>query len=233
MIKFVFFDFANTLVYKPDVFKGFQKFVAVNFEKEIGLEKVKTAHDSARESIVFPDKTSETFYSDFNKSVLVELGIEGVSRGQLTELFQELKGLQWRAFSDTGILKDFALPKAILSNWDECLEQYVHELTPYEFEFIMGSFSIGLSKPDQKFYEAALNKLKNSYDLKPANILMVGDSPKLDIAPAEKLGMHAVLIDREAQFPNYAGLMITSLEELPDLIRKVDEGTLASSASIQ
>jgi FMN phosphatase YigB (HAD superfamily) len=223
MIKFVLFDFANTLVYKPDVFKVFQSFIQDNYNHELSLEYVKAVHDKVRESIVFPDKTSEEFYLGFNEMVLKELDVNDVSTSDLKKLFTQLRELKWKAFSDSTVLKDFLLPKAVLSNWDECLELYVKELTPYDFEFAMGSFTTGVSKPDTKFYQAALDKIREFHNFNAENILMVGDSPNLDIEPALKIGMKAVLIDRERQFKNYPGIIIDSLHKLSNLINKLNE----------
>lgn len=227
MIKFVLFDFANTLVYKPDVFKVFQNFILDNYNQEFSLEEVKKVHDEIRESIVFPDKTTEEFYLGFNDSVLKALGIESASKDDLRTLFRDLRELKWKAFPDSIVLEDFLLPKAVLSNWDECLEDYVKMLTPYNFEFAMGSFSTGVSKPDKKFYQTALDKIQEFHKVDAQNVLMIGDSPNLDIEPALNLGMKAVLIDREGQFKResyrYGGIIIDSLYKLPELINKLNE----------
>ncbi len=225
MIKFVLFDFANTLVYKPDVFKIFQNFILATYKKDLTLEQIKKTHDNLRESIVFPDKTTEEFYLGFNENVLKELGIDQASKTELQKLFRDLRELKWKAYEDTWVLKDFGLPKAVLSNWDECLEQFVNELTPYNFEFTMGSFSTGFSKPDLRFYQTALDKILGSHDINVDNILMIGDSPHLDIDPAKNIGMHAALIDREGQFSKYPVIIIDSLEKLPELINKINEIT--------
>lgn len=226
MIKFVLFDFANTLVYKPDVFKVFRDFISMTYKKDLSLEHIKAVHDCVRESVVFPDKTTEEFYLNFNKIVLNELEIDEPSQNELKKLFTELRELKWRAFDDAQVLKNFNLPKAILSNWDECLESFVKELTPYNFEFVMGSFSAGVSKPSKKFYQKALDKISELGNFNADNILMVGDSPHLDIEPALNLGMNAVLIDRVGQFRKHEGIIINSLEKLPSLISKLNEPTL-------
>jgi putative hydrolase of the HAD superfamily len=72
------------------------------------------------------------------------------------------------------------------------------------------SDQIGISKPNPKLYGAALRAL----DLRPAEVMYVGDSPAHDIAPPKALGMIAVFCSRASRYrlegtgiaPNHAVL---------------------------
>ncbi|MFN0060508.1 MAG: TIGR02253 family HAD-type hydrolase [Planctomycetota bacterium] len=55
------------------------------------------------------------------------------------------------------------------------------------------SHQIGISKPNVKLYQRACGDL----NLKPAECMYVGDNPTLDIEPAKRIGMVAVLVKRE------------------------------------
>jgi putative hydrolase of the HAD superfamily len=58
------------------------------------------------------------------------------------------------------------------------------------------SDEIGISKPNPKLYETALNRL----DLQAAEVMYVGDSPAHDIAPAKSLGMITTFARRASKW---------------------------------
>ncbi|NIO23144.1 MAG: HAD-IA family hydrolase [Candidatus Aenigmarchaeota archaeon] len=58
------------------------------------------------------------------------------------------------------------------------------------------SFETGLLKPDIRAFEDVLKNL----NIRPEEAMMVGDNLTVDIVPAEKLGMKAVLIRRKNEF---------------------------------
>jgi putative hydrolase of the HAD superfamily len=72
----------------------------------------------------------------------------------------------------------------------------------------------GVSKPDPRFFLGALEHVGAT----PAAALMVGDRVDNDYEPARGVGMHAVLIDREARASDLDVCRIESLAELPGLI---------------
>ena len=70
-----------------------------------------------------------------------------------------------------------------------------------------------LSKPDPEFYNFVLNSL----NCEPDQILYVGDSIKLDIEPAQKLGINTLLIDRQ-NFYLKNDFLISNLEEIKNYL---------------
>ena len=68
-------------------------------------------------------------------------------------------------------------------------------------------------KPELKFYQTAIEKL----EIEASEILYIGDSLKLDIIPAKKLGMNTLLIDRDNIYPN-SEKRISSFKELKKYI---------------
>jgi putative hydrolase of the HAD superfamily len=58
------------------------------------------------------------------------------------------------------------------------------------------SDEIGISKPNPKLYETALNRL----GLQAAEVMFVGDSPAHDVAPAKSLGMITTFASRASKW---------------------------------
>ena len=78
---------------------------------------------------------------------------------------------------------------------------------------MFAGFAEGIAKPDVRLFERALERA----GVPASETVFVGDSPSLDIRPARSVGMRAVLIDRDADFPDFSGEVIRSLTELTAL----------------
>jgi putative hydrolase of the HAD superfamily len=101
------------------------------------------------------------------------------------------------------------LPLGIISNWDTSIHAHVRErLVGLNFDHIIGSSGSALEKPDRRIYELALDRAGVS----AAEVLYVGDSIRLDVAPAMAVGMKAILIDRDGLFPGFPGRIGSLLE---------------------
>jgi FMN phosphatase YigB (HAD superfamily) len=211
-IKHIVFDVAGTLLYKPKLI-------------DIILEVLKTAgysvshkeiifkHKLVTEMMLFPDKTSISFYEHFNSELLLALGI--LPKKELVQnIFKSCNYLSWEAYEDTKCIQNLSLPKSIFSNWDETLKGKLEIQFPKQFQNIFGSASSGLRKPTLEFYQFLISKL----DCEAKNILYIGDSLRLDIVPAAHLGINAVLIDRDNIYPNAGVPKIKSMEEIKNWI---------------
>jgi FMN phosphatase YigB (HAD superfamily) len=211
-IKYIFFDVANTLLYKPDVFLNISKI----FQKhglQIEKSEIISKHKALSEIIEFPDKTSQEFYNKFNTNFLFLLGIIP-SQQLIDEIFFSCKNLPWIPFEDTIVLNQISMKMGIISNWDLSLSDKLMSCFNFNFDQIIGSASNGLKKPSVEFYKFAIQKV----NIKPENILYIGDSLNLDIKPALEVGMNAVLIDRDNFYKNYNGLKISNLNQLNKFI---------------
>lgn len=210
--KYIFFDVAQTLLHKPAVFARMHEVLGcAGYSVDIAL--LKRNHKLLSEAIRFPDKTSSDFYLHFNSELLYSLGI--IPEKELLEsLFKSCTYLPWEKFEDTSVLNSISLRMGIISNWDNSLEEKLKQYFTVDFFRIVASQVVGVAKPSDAIYELAIREL----DAEPADIVFVGDSIKLDIAPAIRAGITAVLIDRENIYPGYQGLRIKSLNELPKLI---------------
>jgi len=61
------------------------------------------------------------------------------------------------------------------------------------FKFLITPEDTGIMKPSEKYYTEAMKKL----NLSPPEILVVGNSEELDIAPAQKLGIKTLIFNFE------------------------------------
>lgn len=205
---FVFFDVANTLLYKPQVYK--QLFAIIEKENvNVQFNDVVVHHKRLSEIIKFPDKTNSEFYSFFNAELLLGLGIEPTEK-LLDSLFNACTYLPWERFPDCDFIDQMDLPKGIISNWDVSLKDKIPDFFKTSFEPIIGSQEYGFSKPDPRIFEFAKSKLTSTYD----KIIYVGDSIKLDVLPAKNTGFIPILIDRNNIYPYFNGNKITTLHEL-------------------
>ena len=102
-----------------------------------------------------------------------------------------------------------------VSNWYWSLNNYLdnHGIGAY-FEAVITSAQIGYRKPHPKIFEHAL-ALAN---VKPEEVVMVGDSYESDVLGAQGVGIRAVLLDRWGVPPEADCPVISSLSELPDTL---------------
>ncbi len=77
------------------------------------------------------------------------------------------------------------------------------------FEMVLTSYEEHHVKPDHHMFKTLIERS----GVRPEEMLFVGDSISSDMAPAESMGMHTILIDREGKFPDFPR-RITSLTEL-------------------
>ncbi len=196
--RIILFDAANTLIYKPTLYYKIQSVLA-KYSYEIEEEKLQYHHKLLSEIINFPDRTSKEFYKDFNTELLLSLGIIP-SEEILNEIFTACSYLEWKAFDDLFILHELPVKKAVLSNFNSNLGNILERLVGKNiFSEIIISENENFRKPSLEFYELALKKL----NVDPEEVLYIGDSLKLDIIPAKKLGFKTLLIDRQNIFSNF------------------------------
>jgi len=192
MIEYVLFDAANTLIHKPELWTKFNE-VLTEHDYNVNLEELKLKHKLLSEYIKFPDVTSESFYNKFNTELLNSLGIME-SKALLSDLFQNCKYLPWVAFEDTSYISSLKCDTGVLSNFNSGLTKILKtELPLVDFKHVFISEEEKVYKPNLKFFEIAINKI----GLEPSKILYIGDSLKLDVMPALKMGLNVKLIDRD------------------------------------
>jgi len=170
-------------------------------------------HTLLMEAIEFPDRTNSEFYRGFNAAMVRGLGVVPTPE-LLDELFAASTYQPWVPYVDTSAIDRLKLPRGVLSNWDATLKEKLAGLLGTEFQWVLGSAEQSVRKPDPAFFRL----MSETTGLRPREIAYVGDSMRLDIEPAVKLGFHAILIDRKSLFPHSPLPRITSLEQLESLL---------------
>jgi FMN phosphatase YigB (HAD superfamily) len=211
MIQYIFFDVAGTLLGKPTLYSIIQNTLR-DFGHEVGLDEIKNKHKLLSEVIHFPDRTDMAFYEKFNSELLYLLGIVP-EEALVNSIFKKCTYLPWQAFDDTQILKELPLPMGVISNFNTSLKDKLKQFFGPVFQDVLVSEELGVAKPNIEFYQKALEKIP--FDAH--EVLYVGDSIKLDLEPASKLGFKVLIIDRDNFYPNSKN-KISSLTEITQFI---------------
>ncbi len=208
MIKYIFFDVSGTLLGKPSLYLNIQNILS-DCGFNVALKEIENKHKILSEIIYFPDRTDELFYNEFNSELLFSLGIIPTDK-LLSQVFENCTYLPWKEFEDTKILSELLLPMGIISNFNSTLREKLNFFFGPIFNDILVSEELGVSKPNVEFYKRALMKIP----FEANEVLYVGDSLKLDILPAQSVGMNALLIDRLGLFTSSQTPRVESLLDL-------------------
>lgn len=211
-IRAIFFDVAHTLLDKPGVLVSMRDALALH-GLDVPLDELRFRHSLMMEAIVFPDRTDSDFYRSFNAAVIRALGAVPTP-AMLDAVFAAATYQPWVPFDDARSIGRLALPRGILSNWDHTLEEKLGDFEDCHFDWVLGSSRQGSRKPDPAFFRL----IPECTGLSPGEIAYVGDSMRLDIEPATRLGLRAILIDRNALFPHATVPRIVTLDELEDVL---------------
>jgi putative hydrolase of the HAD superfamily len=113
---------------------------------------------------------------------------------------------------------------ALVSNFDQWLHDILdaHGLSAF-FDTVVVSAEVGVQKPDLEIFALSCARLNR----RPGDCVFVGDSITVDVRGSAAAGMSPVLIDRYGRCVDFAGPRITSLDELPALLRHVHCGPTA------
>jgi HAD superfamily hydrolase (TIGR01549 family) len=111
-----------------------------------------------------------------------------------------------------GALRGAGLRLGLISNTSRDLGAFVRHFA-LDVDAWIASGSYGKVKPSPLIFRAALELV----GCEPQAALMVGDSPRDDVAGARAVGIRALLLDRAGRFPDEPE-RIESLAELPGLL---------------
>lgn len=158
---------------------------------------------------------SRRFWLGTYTEMLEQLGIRPAD-GLIDRLFERFtQTSNYRLFDDVlpvlRRLRASGRSLGIISNFEAWLPAVLERLGVGELmaaSVISGL--VGIEKPDPRIFRLAMERT----GVEPAEAVHVGDSPSFDTAPAEALGMGAVLLDRRRRYPDHAGARIESLYEL-------------------
>jgi len=146
------------------------------------------------------------------------LGIEDVELSVVRAAM--LAALHFEAFPDAAPALEELRARDVrvvaASNWDSSLPEVLGRTGLADLlDGVVSSAAAGAAKPDRRLFEAALTLAQ----VPAQEALHVGDRLDKDVDGARALGMHAVLIARDGEPAESAGVpVIRTLAELPSLV---------------
>lgn len=224
MIKAVFFDVGNTLLFPyPSVSEVCRQVLARSgHERELeDIDRYIPLVDAYYEDTYRAD---DTFWTSEHRTSEVwvgmysllcrELGIEEDAEKLARDVYDEFgDSSRWRAYDDVlpafQRFSDRGARLGVISNWDDRLEDILKGMGLAKMlDVIVSSASVGMHKPDPRIFEHACEMI----GVAPAEAVHVGDHHYADILGASSVGMTPVLIDRQRAHENDSA--ISTLDSL-------------------
>ncbi len=205
--ELVIFDFWNTLAFAADYDP--QKFFARLGDFSITIKgKAETESFSRAFSKMMCFARG---WDDFSGQLLKEFGKNQRAEdiGRFADFLRD--NVAYKIYDDVEAVSNLPYKKSILTDSAKFL---VESADLQGFGEIFTPAETGSLKPDPKVFL----KVLESFGVSAAKTVMVGDDPERDIAPAQKLGIKTILIDRKNKFPNSPGARIASMAELQETI---------------
>ena len=104
---------------------------------------------------------------------------------------------------------------AVISNWDDGLENLLAELgLARYFDAVLASAAVGCRKPSPEMFDLARARL----DVEAAACVHVGDRPDADGAGAVAAGIRPIIIDRRGVLADCGYTCVGSLADIPALL---------------
>lgn len=230
--KAVFFDFGDTLSFNNQTFtESLHKIlksigVCVN-EKQLRSAILEADYGELQNDRMKARKRD--LYRDFRikyyKYVLNLLSYSHME--QYAEYIQNTIGYYHKSYlrPETNyvldVLKKEGYTLGIVSNFSHALPWICHELGLTEkFDFITYSDDVGCEKPAPEIFYDALNKAKiKCSQLKPEQVIHIGDSYSADILGAKALGITPILITNNTDKVYEDCICIDNLIEILNIMR--------------
>jgi putative hydrolase of the HAD superfamily len=222
-VRALFFDAGNTLLF-PDT----ERTLASLIERGIRPteDQLRTAERAVREYRDHHTGNSNPNHSYWNvyfDQLFSTLGLAPDQVLQQQLIASSHRSTNWlRVQPDTrsillGLKQHYRL--AVISNSDGGIQEAISAAGIADcFECIIDSAHVGVEKPDPAIFRAALDAMQ----VQPSESIYIGDVYAIDILGARSVGMRAILIDPFRVCDHDDCPRISSLSELPDLLRLLD-----------
>jgi putative hydrolase of the HAD superfamily len=209
----VFFDIGGTLAYPNPSFNGLLAQVCqanglditadqAGRTEPIVWQRIAERRDAGR-GFSLSAEESRQFWLWVYRTYLTEMGHPSAAEGDLPELLLTtfMRTDSYRLYDDViptlRKLRDAGFPMGVISNWEAWLDRLLVDLLIHEyFDFTLVSGAVGIEKPDPQIFRMALD----AAGVRPEESVHVGDSPAHDVAGAEAVGIHGILLDRDDRF---------------------------------
>jgi HAD superfamily hydrolase (TIGR01549 family) len=220
-LRAVLFDVDFTLC-RPGPELGPEGYAALG--REYGLELDPARYDEARLAAIedlrqHPELDhDEEIWVRFTEDIVRGMGGGGAAVGEIAMKIVRRweQAAQFELYDDVlpvlEQLRRSGLKLGLVSNTSRDLGAFVRHFA-LDVDAWIASGSYGKVKPSPLIFRAALELV----GCEPQAALMVGDSPRDDVAGAKAVGMQALLLDRAGLHPD-AAERIESLAELPGKI---------------
>ena len=227
MKKNLIFDCYQTLIYKKNLEKIVQRFLAEELHVRMPLKHIRRAFGIIYERYKFRHprfasaQDRRNFYIKYNKELMGILGLE-ISDNSAAALNEMFRDSTYICYPDVlAVLRFYKnqkkYPLGIIANWTKPLEDILERLKIKSyFNFIYCSDSLGVEKPNPEIFEKALKNMPSDCE----KIFYIGDDYELDVIPARQAGLTPILIDRKNSYPKKVDCVkIKSLKELKKIIK--------------
>ena len=213
-IRAVLFDLHGTLAYGKIRVTDDE---ASNYLVSRGYEVYPQSFSVAWGFVAFIDypKYGYRTYHSYLKRILWRLGFK-VDRETLNGLARIFERGRYELYPDAAdaveMAKDQEFKTAIVTTIARF--KFAQALEPIKkyFDAVVTGYEAGCEKTNPKMYKKTLEFLK----VQPNEAVMIGDNLKIDVLLPKKLGIHAILLDRERKVPNVlssADAIVTDLKE--------------------
>lgn len=202
IIKAVFFDLFETLTYQknPVTHEEVSEFL-FSRNYEISSQQLRAAF--AFVAFIDYPKHGHRNWCSFFSSVFRRLSVR-VDEETLNSIVKLYESRHYQLYPDAvtalASAKEFGLKTAIITTGTQFIaEKAVKPIRRY-FDLIMTGFEAGCDKSNPRMYLKALEIL----NIKPREAVMIGDDLQLDFLLPKRLGLNAILLDREGKYKGKA-----------------------------
>lgn len=112
-------------------------------------------------------------------------------------------------------LRAAGYPMSVISNSDGRVEEILSSLglRPY-FEQVFDSHTLGVSKPDRRLFELALQTL----NIQPPEAIYIGDVYFIDVWGANQAGLGCIHLDAQGYYQDWPGVHLPMVSHLPAML---------------
>jgi putative hydrolase of the HAD superfamily len=235
MIRGVFFDAGNTILF-PDykIYKSIATSLGLDVETDV-VRRAEALARSAFDRAVAESPGSEVhgFWPVYYTPFFEHLGLPPSVIPEAIEKTRVANGTGlgiWsvpvEGFSDTmAELRERDLALGIISNSDGRLESRLDSIgIRGHFDFVIDSAVVGVSKPDPRIFQLALE----ASSLPPDETVYVGDYYVVDVLGARGAGMRPVLFDPCEAYGEVDCDVMERFEDIVDLLDVWSTGVTSS-----
>lgn len=214
------FDLGGTLIKTVEVPEIFKRILGI-YGVAVNSDQILEAHETNQKEFNVEIGLVElgySFWRQWNLKLLSRLGIRNNAEflaEKIDELWWDYADLQFYpdAIETLTQLRSKRVKLGVVTNgvkkdYDQILQRLRAE---HYFDVVVGVDSCKKAKPDSKIFLYAVDKLQ----LKPSEVLFVGDSVERDYEGARQAGLRSLLIDRKGNALENVDFIRSLTEVLP------------------